>query len=101
MATVWQDCRYAARSLRKETAFTLVAVLTLAVGIGANTAIFSLVQTLIYKAPAFEESDRVVTVWRSPKDKVIQGYVSYLELQDWRRAPGFEGIAGYKPINVV
>src|SRR5262245_10512553 len=78
MASIWRDCRFAARSLSKQPAFTLVAVLTLALGIAANTGIFSLVSSLMFKPPSIADPDRVVVMWHTAKDKVIEGYVSYL-----------------------
>lgn len=98
MQTLWQDLRYGARMLLKQPGFTLIAVLTLALGIGANTAIFSVINALILSPPQIAEPGRVATIWRSPKDKRVEGYISYLELQDWRaQHRGFEMIAGYKP----
>jgi putative ABC transport system permease protein len=102
MASIWRDCRFAARSLWKQPAFTLVAVLTLALGIAANTSIFSLVSTLMFKAPAIADPDRVVVMWHTTRDKLIEGNVSYLELQDWRSLnQTFESIAAYKPMSMV
>jgi putative ABC transport system permease protein len=102
MATVLHDCRFAARTLRQQPAFTLVAVLTLALGIGANTAIFSIVSALIFKQPSIADAERVVAIQRSTKDKTVQGMVSYLELQDWRaQNRTFEAISAYKPISAV
>lgn len=95
---VWQDLRYGGRMLLKKPGFTLVAVLTLALGIGANTAIFSVINALILNPPHIAEAERVAAIWRTAKDKRTEGYVSYLELQDWRtQAQSFEAIAGYKP----
>jgi putative ABC transport system permease protein len=97
MQTFWQDLRFGARTLLKQPGFTLIAVLTLALGIGANTTIFSVVNALLLQPPHFAEAERLAAVWRSPKDKRIEGYVSYLELQDWRaQSRSFEAIAGYK-----
>jgi putative ABC transport system permease protein len=98
MAILWQDLRYGARMLLKNPGFTLIAVFTLALGIGANTAIFSVVNALILNPPHIAEADRVAAIWRTAKDKRTEGFVSYLELQDWRaQSRSFEAIAGYKP----
>jgi predicted permease len=95
---LWQDLRFGGRLLLKKPAFALIAVLTLALGIGANTAIFSVVNALILNPPHMVEAERVAAIWRTAKDKRAEGYVSYLELQDWRtRNQSFEAIAGYKP----
>jgi hypothetical protein len=57
------DLTYAARMLRKNPGFAAAAVLTLALGIGANTAIFSMCQAVLFKALPYPEPDRVVTLW--------------------------------------
>src|ERR671921_1178483 len=64
LETFWRDCRYGVRSLRKRPGFTLVALLTLAIGIGANTAIFSVVRGVLLRALPFPDSDRVVRLWQ-------------------------------------
>jgi putative ABC transport system permease protein len=93
-----QDLRYGLRMMRRGPGFTAVTVLTLALGIGASTAIFSVINTLILNPPHIAEAERVAAVWRTPKDKRAEGYVSYLTLQDWRaQGQSFEALAGYKP----
>src|SRR5262245_41011959 len=102
MNTLWQDLRYASRTLWKKPGFVAIAVITLALGIGANTAIFSVVNTLILSAPRIVDAENVGTIWRSLKPKREDGYVSYLDLQDWRaQNRSFEAIAAYKPNGFV
>ncbi|HEY7182209.1 MAG TPA: hypothetical protein VIC84_12350 [Blastocatellia bacterium] len=63
MNTVWQDLRYGARMLMKKPGFTLIAVITLAAGIAANTTIFSLTDALILRPFNFQNQDRLVMIW--------------------------------------
>ncbi|MEW6206881.1 MAG: ABC transporter permease [Acidobacteriota bacterium] len=97
MNNFFQDLRYGARMLWKKPGFTVIAVITLAIGIGANTAIFSVINALMLNPPLITEPERVAAIWRTPQDKRVEGFVSYLDLQDWRaETQSFESIAAYK-----
>jgi putative ABC transport system permease protein len=63
LETLWQDIRYGARMLRKAPGFTAVAVLTLALGIGANTAIFSVIENVMFRALPFTAPDQIVRIY--------------------------------------
>ena len=98
MDTILKDIRYGIRSLLKRPAFAAVAVVTLALGIGANTAIFSIINALVINPPAIADPDRAVALWKTPIGKREENFVSYLDWQDWRtRNQSLEDIAGYKP----
>ena len=87
-----QDVRYAIRSLRKQPIFTLVAVLTLTLGIGANTAIFSLVYQILLRPLPYSHADRLVFVWNSyPLMGLEQASVSIPDYIDRKtQAPAIE-----------
>jgi predicted permease len=85
LADLWQDLRYGVRMLRKQPGFTLIAVLTLALGIGANTAILSTVNGFILRPlPAEKPDELVVPFWGSKKDAAVWGGVSYANYVDLR-----------------
>ena len=85
MGTLWQDLRYGARMLRRNPGFATVAILTLAIGIGANVVIFSIVNGVLLKPLPFPDSDRVVTIWETDANRnVTRGTASAAEFLDWR-----------------
>ena len=86
MATIWNDIRYAARVLRKSPGFTVVVVLSLALGIGANTAIFSIVNAYLLRPMPVDDPDRLVAVYLTAPQwgSEISG-LSYPDLLDYRK----------------
>ncbi len=85
METFWQDLKYGVRMLVKSPGFTAVAVIALALGIGANTAIFSVVNAVLIRSLPFRDPDRLVMVWENnrPRNRA-QNVISPANYLDWR-----------------
>src|SRR5579862_2262981 len=95
MGTLIQDVRYALRGLAKALGFAVVALLSLAIGIGANTAIFSIVNTLLLRPLPYKDADRLVILWnRSPGLDITEDWFSTAQYFDIKNGhQGFEQLA--------
>jgi len=95
MESLIQDLRYGARMMSKRPALSLAAVITLALGIGANTAIFSLVDGVVLRPLAYREAARLVWVWatRTDRDKAFYSIPNFIDTRDQSRS--FEEIAAF------
>ena len=86
VASAWQDVRYAVRMFRARPGFAAVAIVTLALGVGGNTAIFSVVRSLLLEPLPFRDPDRLVMLWEhtagNPQDTYVVSAPNYL---DWQR----------------
>ena len=91
------DIRYALRMLIKNPGFAFVAILTLALGIGANTAIFSVVNAVLLRPLPFPDADRIVRTWTTTADEQRGNYAAGEYLDVRRENQSFAAIAGYRP----
>src|SRR5579862_2745512 len=95
MQTFLQDVRYAARMLRKSPGFTFIAILTLALGIGANTAIFSLANVFLFRPLPVKDADRLVAIGVQSSPTSEPDQASYLDFLDYKQAPVFTDMTAF------
>jgi len=96
MNVLLRDLRYALRTLARSPAFTLVAVATLALGIGANTAIFSVVHALLLRPLPYGHSDRLGMVWLDNRRLGLhEDLMSYPIFEDWKKNQAFEAMSAF------
>ena len=96
---MFKDIQFAARSLLKRPGFTAIVVFTLALGIGANAAVFSVINAVLLRPLPYRDADRVVTLWQNNiKAGVPRNDVSPANYIDWsEQSTSFEAIAGIEP----
>src|SRR2546423_4371642 len=97
-----QDIRYGIRGLVKRPGFTAVAVIALALGIGANTAIFSLVNAVLLRSLPYREADRLVMIWEDASfANFPRNTPAPANFADWRsQSQSFEGMAAFRTLSV-
>jgi predicted permease len=96
METLWQDVRYSLRVLGKNPSFAAIAILTLALGIGANTALFSVVNGVLLRPLPYPQPDRIVAISEKTAN-FERSSISYPNFLDWQRANStFSSIAAYR-----
>jgi len=98
MQTIWQDLRYGLRMLAKKPGFTAVAVFTLALGIGANSAIFSVLNAVLWERPPYKDPERLVIVWETiPKTGLTENTPAPFNYYAWReQSRVFENLAAWQ-----
>jgi hypothetical protein len=96
MHALWQDLRFGARMLLNKPGFTLIAILVLSLGIGANTAIFTVVDAALLRGLPYRSPERLYHLWETtPQKDFPQREFSYPDYQDYQQNQVFEGLAAY------
>ena len=95
LENTWSDVRYSLRTLRKSPVFTLAAVLTLAIGIGGNAAMFTVIRAVLLKPLEYRDPGRLVRPWLERANHISDGSFSLLRLEELRTAKSFTGIGAY------
>src|SRR5687767_770661 len=96
MTSFFQDFRYGLRSLARTPGFTAVAVLTLALGVGANTAIFSVLRAVVLRDLPYHDPERIAVLWTNNIRQNLPDGSSYLNFRDWKeQSREFEDMAAY------
>jgi hypothetical protein len=100
LESFWMDLRYAFRRLAKAPGFSITAILTLALGIGATTAIFSCAYALLLRSLPFQQADRIVTINETHPQVAGGGEVTFPDYTDWRsQQSSFDQMAGYSIVS--
>src|SRR5215467_5207149 len=95
LENTFRNLRYAARALAKTPGFTATVIVTLALGIGANSAVFSAIDTVLLRPLPFPNAEQLVTVGQS-NPKMRSAYIAPIRLEDWNRLnTTFQAIGGY------
>jgi putative ABC transport system permease protein len=103
METLWHDLKYGWRMLRRNPGFAFVAILTLAIGIGANAAIFTVINTILIRPLPFVQSSRLVAIFETDANRgIIHGTASAAEFLDWQDMNHvFQSMAAFRPSSVT
>ena len=98
METLRRDLRYAFRGFRRSPGFALIVILTLGLGIGANTAVFSVIESVLLRPLPFQAPERLISVWATPPNSSTRIGASGPEFQDYKeQSRSFEYIADFLP----
>ena len=96
MADWLNSFRYAFRALRRQPTFVLIALLTLALGIGANTALFSIIQAVVLNPLPYDAPEKIVVLWEVNPDGALDR-VSVPTFEDWQRdVKSLDSVAAYR-----